>query len=102
MIQRWPTVRAMNYTPQVAAPARSGRPCWHCTHFDRMLYGGSAAWCSMANGPRVQAGPRDGCSAWERVPGSDDEPGPPACRDADQASAVRQFVAPVVPLQWAP
>jgi hypothetical protein len=92
----------MNHVPVIAAPLRSVRPCWSCVWFGRMVYGGSAAWCNLANGPRVQAGPWEGCSAWEREPGADDEPGPPACLEAVQASAVRQFEAAVVPVAWAP
>jgi hypothetical protein len=56
----------------------------------------------LAQRPTVQAGPSDGCSAFERTPGADDELGPPACLDAAQASGVRQFVAQVVPVAWAP
>jgi hypothetical protein len=96
------TVQFMNYIPVIAAPPRSVRPCWSCVWFGRMVYGGSAAWCDLPNGPRVQAGPWEGCSAWEREPGADDEPGPPACLEAAQDSAVRQFVAQVTPVAWAP
>jgi hypothetical protein len=92
----------MNYTAPTAALPGSGRPCWHCRHFDRMIYSGRAAWCNLANAPRVQAGPGDGCSAWERLPGADDEWGPPACLQGARASAVRPFKAPAVELAWAP
>lgn len=54
------------------------QPCWHCRWFAGMLFKGSAASCTLPNGPRVRAGPANGCSAWERVPGADDEPGPPS------------------------
>jgi len=39
-----------------------------------MRYGATAAECSLANGPRIRSMPADGCSAWERQPGADDEP----------------------------
>ncbi len=51
--------------------------CWHCTRFVSMAYGGSAARCKLANGPRVQADPARGCSGFTREVGADDEPGPP-------------------------
>ena len=52
------------------------RPCWHCTHFERMDAGG-AALCAAPGSARVRAMPADGCSRWHREPGADDEPGPP-------------------------
>ena len=102
MSQPSDTLYAMNYIPVIAAPARQNRPCWHCTHYGRMINGGSAAWCTLPNAPRVQAGPREGCSAWERVPGADDEPGPPASLESRQLSAVHAVRAQVVPVSWAP
>jgi hypothetical protein len=53
------------------------QPCWHCIWFKGLLYQGSAAACSLPNGPRVRSAPLTGCSAWEREPGVDDEPDPP-------------------------
>lgn len=55
------------------------RPCWHCSRFEALIYGGSAALCTLRNGPRVQSMPRDGCGMFERDVGADDEPerGPP-------------------------
>ena len=50
------------------------RPCWHCRDFRGLIYGGSAACCGSATGPRVRAMPEYGCSGVEREPGSDDEP----------------------------
>jgi hypothetical protein len=62
------------------------RPCWHCTHFERMTAGGSAALCNLPNGPRVRAMPGMGCAAWQRETGADDEPdaGLSATRSARQ------------------
>jgi hypothetical protein len=67
-----------------------------------MIYSGSAAWCNLPNAPRVQAGPGDGCSAWERLPGVDDEDGPPAITGVVQVSTVRQLAVPVAVVEWAP
>ena len=53
------------------------QPCWQCTRFVRMLYGGTAAECSLPNAPKVRSAPANGCSGWMRETGSDDEPGPP-------------------------
>jgi hypothetical protein len=96
------TLQAMHHVPVIAAPPKSGRACWHCVHFSRMVCAGSAAWCNLPMAPRVQAGPADGCSAWERVPGVDDEEGPPAPLQAHQASAVRPVVLRVAAVEWAP
>jgi hypothetical protein len=52
------------------------RPCWHCHQFDRMV--GSASRCFIGGQVRIEAMPARGCSSWEREPGADDEPGPPA------------------------
>ena len=60
------------------------RPCWHCVHFDGMLFGGSAAGCKAPGSAQVRAMPADGCSRWEREPGSDDEPGPPVIAKTPQ------------------
>ncbi len=54
------------------------QPCWHCVSFDGMLYAGSAAACERADGSRVRSMPANGCSAFVREVGTDDEPGPPA------------------------
>ena len=50
------------------------RPCWHCSQFVGLLYGGSAAACRLSNGPRVRSMPASGCASFEREPGTDDEP----------------------------
>lgn len=55
-------------------PWGAAKPCWHCSHYLAMTYGGTAALCSLPNGPRVRSSPLNGCSAWEREVGSDDEP----------------------------
>lgn len=51
--------------------------CWHCNRFVRMLYEGTAAQCSREHSSKVRSQPETGCSAFEREPGADDEPGPP-------------------------
>lgn len=58
------------------------RPCWHCHHYVAMLPCG-AAECSLQLGPRVRSQPERGCSAFEREPGADDEPGAPAPEGRD-------------------
>lgn len=60
-----------------STPTPRGGPCWHCSRFETMLYAGSAALCSLSNGPRVRAQPARGCASFVREPGTDDEPGPP-------------------------
>ena len=60
------------------APTVPDQPCWHCSRFDGMTAQGSAALCTLPHAARVQALPGRGCSAFEREPGADDEPGPPA------------------------
>lgn len=62
------------------------RPCWHCTSFVAMIYGGTAALCSRPGAVPVQAQPREGCAFWAREPGADDEPAaPPAVPNASVA-----------------
>jgi len=53
------------------------RPCWFCRSFERMVYGGTAARCTIDGRVRIEAAPARGCAFWQREPGSDDEPGPP-------------------------
>lgn len=53
------------------------RPCWHCTAFDGMTNQGTCALCRRPGCARVRSLPALGCCAWEREPGTDDEPGPP-------------------------
>lgn len=55
------------------------RPCWHCRYFDGMASGGSAALCAALDTARLRSSAVNGCSQWEREPGSDDESGPPVC-----------------------
>jgi hypothetical protein len=50
------------------------RPCWHCTSFDGMTAGESAALCARPEAARVRAMPGDGCCSWEREVGADDVP----------------------------
>ena len=57
--------------------ANDARPCWHCRHYGGLMYQGSAAWCLHPGSARVRAMPADGCAAFGREPGADDEPGPP-------------------------
>jgi hypothetical protein len=49
--------------------------CWHCSYFEALVYGGTAAQCRIAGGPRIRSAPRIGCAFFEREPGADDEPG---------------------------
>jgi len=72
-------------------------PCWHCTQFLGMLYEGTAAHCRV--GPAVRSMPANGCSAFERAPGADDEPGPPAANGARSTLPATVTLAPVA---WAP
>ncbi len=65
-----------------------------------MIHGGSAAWCLLPNGPRVQAGPSGGCSAFDREPGSDDEPGPPIT--PARQIRLHAVAAQAVQVDWAP
>ena len=78
MVARAASQRCGTITPMPAThftPWQSERrPCWFCAHFAGMLYGGSAARCSLANSARVRSMPSDGCSGFEREVGADDEP----------------------------
>ena len=58
-----------HFSPWVAA-----RPCWWCRWYDGMDSSGSAALCSLQGACRVRSMPANGCSAFEREPGCDDEP----------------------------
>jgi hypothetical protein len=63
--------------------AETGQPCWHCISFDGMTHQGAAALCNAPGHCRVRSMPQQGCCAWERAVGTDDEPGPPgggSCR----------------------
>lgn len=72
-----------HFQPWQAAHA----PCWHCAHFLGMLYEGTAARCRV--GPPVRSMPGNGCSAFEREPGADDEPGPPAAAGTTRGGPTR-------------
>lgn len=76
-----------HFSPYVAEP----RPCWHCQHFEALVYRGTAALCSQGASRMVRATPAQGCAFWTREPGADDEAGPPIL--VSQA-------APLAP--WAP
>ena len=55
------------------SPWREPRPCWFCSSFAGLAYGGSAAMCRRG-ALSVQANPGYGCAFFEREPGVDDEP----------------------------
>ena len=95
------TMALMHSTPNYM------RACWHCNAYDGLTAQGTAALCKRPGGTRVQASPESGCAFWERKPGTDDEPGPPAGRSistpwtaADSTGAGRAVVTP--PVEWAP
>ncbi len=69
---------AMYFTPHTTSP----QACWHCTHFQALVYRGTAARCPRAGRPSIQAAPTSGCVFWEREVGADDEAGPPASAEA--------------------
>ena len=64
-----------------------------------MVYAGSAARCSLPNGPHVRAMPAGGCAFWLREPGTDDESGPPG---GLEAQAVLKAVDVAADVAWAP
>lgn len=95
--------------PSIAVPwpTAARHPCWHCTGYEGLTGGGTAALCSRPNSPRVRSSPEAGCSGFERALGSDDEPGlapagfsgslpHPGVWKAREAPVVREAV------QWAP
>ena len=55
------------------SPWREPSPCWFCSHFQRLVYGGSAAVCQQGT-ISIHANPGYGCAFFEREPGVDDEP----------------------------
>lgn len=55
----------------------AGVPCWHCGHFLAIDRDSGGAACLRAGGA-LHAAPSRGCAFVDRVPGIDDEPGPPA------------------------
>lgn len=60
--------------PSTMASIMGGaRPCRHCRYYDGLAWGGPAALCKHPMCPRVRSRPEDGCSSWEREPGSDDD-----------------------------
>lgn len=70
-------MESQNFSPWAAKPT----PCWHCEKFVRLVYGGSAAECGHARAARIRSQPENGCSAFTREPGADDEPGPPPIQE---------------------
>jgi hypothetical protein len=75
----------------------SAQVCWHCTHFQALVYRGTAARCALP--PGIRAMPDRGCAFWKREVGADDEPGPPVSEDVACRSMVLD--QPVV-VAWAP
>lgn len=63
-------MHAAHFNPWSSTP----RPCWHCNAFAGLLYGGSAARCTRPYSATVRSMPANGCSAFEREVGADDEP----------------------------
>ena len=74
------------------------RPCWHCHHFEALVYQNTSALCKSKTGPRVRSGPASGCSGWEREPSANDEPAPLSLL------AIGGPLAPGLhqPVHWAP
>jgi hypothetical protein len=54
------------------------KPCWHCRFYDGMTNENTSALCNHPGCSRVRSTPANGCSAFEREPGADDEPMPKA------------------------
>ena len=65
------------------------QPCWHCSRFIALVYDGSAAECSLPNGPRIRSMPAWGCAAFERQPGADDDDHAPLPRQMATGGAIR-------------
>ena len=82
-----------------AAPAP---PCWHCRFFGALLYGGTAARCTLPCACKVMALPATGCAFWEREPGADDEPGPPTSSGEVGQLKSRRDPPARPPVAWAP
>lgn len=79
------------------------RPCWHCASFRGLVYAGSAARCAAPNSAAVRSMPANGCSAFEREVGADDEPDVvPACEAAPGLPVRTGPVIPLTPAAWAP
>lgn len=95
--------------PSIAAPWPSAdrQPCWHCTAYDGLTAGGSAALCSRPLSPRVRSSPETGCCGFQRELGTDDEPDhPPAgfLGTLPHPGVWKAREAPAVmdPVLWAP
>lgn len=85
------TMHVPNHWPE----GSERRPCWQCQRFQAMVYGGTAARCFIGGRVRIEAAPALGCAFWEREPGTDDEPGPPALDDVLPVLAGSPVVAPM-------
>ncbi len=84
---------AMYFSPHTATP----RACWHCTHFQALVYQDTAAKCALP--PGIRAMPAHGCAFWEREAGADDEAGTPV--SCDVACRPMALDKPLV-AAWAP
>ena len=92
-------MHAAHFTPWSATV----RPCWHCTSFRGLVYAGSAARCARPNSAAVRSMPANGCSAFEREVGADDEPDVmPACEPLPGLPPLRGPVITIAPAPWAP
>ena len=79
------------------------RPCWHCASFRGLVYAGSAARCARPNSAAVRSMPANGCSAFEREVGSDDEPDHvPTCEPLPGLPVRTGPVITLTPTTWAP
>ena len=79
---------------------------WHCSAYDVLTERGTAASCIRPGCSSVRSNPEHGCVCFEREPGADDEPGPPARVSLSgvwtvRDSTVQRLPAIVVPVQWA-
>ena len=92
---------------QPAEPGAATQPCWHCTGYDGLGAGGTAALCKRPGVSRLRAMPGRGCVSFERQIGADDEPDrvpdghrAPAVQGGPWTAAERP-PAPT-PVRWAP
>lgn len=86
------------------------KPGWHCDTFEGITPGGCLALCTRSNAARVHSMPVNGCSAFEREPGADDDPdwipvwitpAPPAVA-TDRKYGRRRRSPPTLALSWHP
>ena len=81
--------------------------CWHCSAYAGLTGQGTPALCKRPECSHVRANPERGCVCFEREPGADDEPGPPAGAKVSgvwtvEDSTAQRVPAEVVPVRWAP